>query len=167
MPRRLAGRLAQSSRAHCERWPNRARRSTVQVRMVANDEDLERLLTGLNRRFERAGDAGVYLVSMGPGQSPCALSISPPVLVAQVQVGPLPALGDRASVQYLRHLLQLNSSGLLHAAFALEGEQIVLTAALELQNLDSNELSAVLSDLDQALSEHVPELVALSQSLGA
>ena len=135
--------------------------------MVADNEDLEALLTGLNRRFELAGDAGVYLVSMGPGQSPCALSISPPVLLAQVQVGPLPKLSDRASVTYLRHLLQLNSSGLLHAAFALEADQIVLTAALELQNLNSNELSAVLSDLDQALSEHVPDLVALSQSLGA
>jgi hypothetical protein len=41
-----------------------------------------------------------------------------------------------------------------------------LTAALELQNLNSNELAAVLSDLEQALSEHVPDLVALSQSLG-
>jgi len=135
--------------------------------MVADNEDLEQLLTGLNRRFEVAGDAGVYLVSMSPGQSPCALSISPPVLLAQVQVGPLPKLSDRASAQYLRRLLELNSSGLLHAAFALDADQIVLTAALELQNLNSNELSAVLSDLDQALSEHVPELVALSQSLGA
>jgi len=135
--------------------------------MVADNEDLEQLLTGLNRRFEVAGDAGVYLVSMSPGQSPCALSISPPVLLAQVQVGPLPKLDDRASVKYLRRLLELNSSGLLHAAFALDADQIVLTAALELQNLNSNELSAVLSDLDQALSEYVPELVALSQSLGA
>ena len=135
--------------------------------MVADNEDLELLLTGLNRRFEQAGDAGVYLVSMGAGQSPCALSISPPVLLAQVQVGPLPQLSDRASVMYLRHLLELNSSGLLHAAFALDADRIVLTAALELQNLNSNELSAVLSDLDQALSEHVPALVALSQRLGA
>jgi hypothetical protein len=134
--------------------------------MIASNEDLEALLTGLHRNHEQAGNAGVYLVGMGPGQSPCALSISPPVLVAQVQVGSLPRLGDRALAQYLRRLLELNASGLLHAAFALEGEQIVLTAALELQNLDSNELAAVLGDLDMALSEHVPSLVALAQQLG-
>jgi hypothetical protein len=134
--------------------------------MVEHNEDLERLLTELHRRFELAGDSGVYLVGLGPGQSPCALSISPPVLLAQVQVGPLPVLSERASVTYLRRLLELNSSGLLHAAFALDKDKIILTAALELQNLNSNELAAVLSDLEQALSEHVPDLVALSQSLG-
>ena len=42
----------------------------------------------------------------------------------------------------------------------------MLTAALELQNLDANELAAVLGDLDMALSEHVPSLVALAQQLG-
>ena len=134
--------------------------------MIASNEDLDALLTGLNRNHELAGSAGVYLVGMGPGQPPCALSISPPVLVAQMQVGSLPRLGDRALAQYLRRLLELNASGLLHAAFALESDQIVLTAALELQNLDANELAAVLADLDMALSEHVPSLVALAQQLG-
>jgi hypothetical protein len=134
-------------------------------RMIASNEDLEGLLRGLQRHFEQAGD-GVYLIGMAEGQPPCALSISPPVLVAQMQVGPLPKLSDRASVQYLRRLLELNASGLLHAAFALEGDQLVLTAALELQNLDANELAAVLADLDMALGEHVPGLVALSHSLG-
>lgn len=134
--------------------------------MIASNEDLEGLLRGLHRNHEQAGSAGVYLVGMGPGQPPCALSISPPVLVVQMQVGSLPRLDDRALVQYLRRLLELNASGLLHAAFALEGAQIVLTAALELQNLDANELGAVLGDLDQALAEHVPSLVALAQQLG-
>jgi hypothetical protein len=135
-------------------------------RMIASNENLEGLLTSLHRHYEQAGSVGVYLVGMGPGQSPCALSISPPVLVAQLQVGPLPRLGDRESAQFLRRLLELNASGLLHTAFALEGDEIVLTAALQLQNLDANELAAVLSDFDMALSEHVPSLRALSQSLG-
>ncbi len=133
--------------------------------MIASNEDLEGLLTALQRNFEQAGD-GVYLIGMGAGQPPCAVSISPPVLEVQLQVGPLPKLNDKASARYLRHLLELNASGLLHAAFALEGEQIVLTAALELQNLDANELGAVLADLDMALGEHVPGLVSLLHELG-
>lgn len=134
--------------------------------MIASDEDLEALLRGLQRNFEQAGN-GVYLIGMGAGQPPCALSISPPVLVAQVQVGELPRFSsDGALAQYLRCLLELNASGLVHAAFALEGEQIVLTAALELQNLDANELAAVLADLDMALGQHVPGLVSLLHSLG-
>lgn len=134
--------------------------------MIASNEELEGHLARLNRSFERAEDADVFLVSMGPGQSPCALSISPPVLVAQVRVAEAPRGDDASSASFMRRLLELNASGLLHAAFAIESGQIVLTAALELQNLDLNELEAVLADLDMALSEHVPGLVALSKSLG-
>jgi hypothetical protein len=134
--------------------------------MISTNEDLEAHLSRLNRGFERAGDAGVLLVSMGPGQPPCALSISPPVLVAQVAVAKAPPGDDASSARFMRRLLELNASGLLHAAFAIEHGQIVLTAALELQNLDTNELEAVLADLDMALSGHVPGLVSLSKSLG-
>lgn len=134
--------------------------------MIASNEDLEGLLNRLNRGFERADDADVYLVSMGPGQSPCALNISPPVLVAQVSVAPAPEADDAGSARFMRRLLQLNASGLLHSAFAIEGSEVVLTAALELENLDANELEAVLSDLDMALSEHVPGLVSLAKNRG-
>jgi Zn-dependent protease with chaperone function len=134
--------------------------------MIASNEDLEGHLTRLNRSFERAEDAEVYLVAMGPGQPPCALNVSPPVLVAQVRVAEAPAADDAKSASFMRRLLEINASGLLHAAFAIEAGQIVLTSALELQNLDTNELEAVLGDLDMALSEHVPGLVSLAKSLG-
>ncbi|HWO11746.1 MAG TPA: CesT family type III secretion system chaperone, partial [Polyangiaceae bacterium] len=134
--------------------------------MIATNEDLEGHLTRLARGFERAEGGDVYLVSMGPGQPLCALSISPPVLVAQVRVAVAPPRDDAGSARFLRRLLELNAGGLLHAAFGIEGGQILLTAALELQNLDTNELEAVLGDLDQALAEHVPGLVSLSKSLG-
>jgi Putative bacterial sensory transduction regulator len=135
--------------------------------MIANNEDLAAALQRLNRSFEPAGDVGVYLVSMGPGQPPCALHLSPPVLVVQVEVAPVFELGDRERAQFFRRLLELNASGLLHAAFAIEADQIVLTAALPLENLDSNELEAVFGDLDMTLAEHVPALVELAKSLGA
>ena len=133
--------------------------------MIASNEDLEGHLTRLSRSFERADDADVFLVSMGPGQPPCALSVSPPVLVAQVRVAEAPRFDDAASARFMRRLLELNAGGLLHSAFGIESGQIVLTAALELQNLDTNELEAVLADLDVALAEHVPSLVSLSKSL--
>lgn len=112
----------------------------------------------LDRKFEALED-GTYLVSMGPGQPPAALRVAPPVVVFRVAIGALPSKGDaRAQGLMLRRLLELNSSGLLHAAYGLEGDEIVLNSALELQNMDLNELDAVLSDLDLALVEHVPEL---------
>ncbi len=133
--------------------------------MIANNEDLEALLRRLNKTFALAGD-GVYLVPVGAGQPPAALSIQAPVLELQVQVGQLPRGNAEGLVAYLKRLLEINAGGLLHAAFALEADDIVLTAALEIESLDANELEAVLSDMDVALSEHVPGLKVLSKSLG-
>ncbi|MET0413337.1 MAG: CesT family type III secretion system chaperone [Polyangiaceae bacterium] len=133
--------------------------------MIANNEDLEALLRQLNKTFSLAGQ-GIYLVPVGAGQPPAALSIQPPVLVLQVQVGQLPRGNADQLVSYLKRLLQINADGLLHAAFALDSDTIVLSAALEIESLDANELEAVLSDMDVALSQHVPELKQLSKSLG-
>ena len=130
--------------------------------MIATNQDLEGLLSRLDRGFEPAGEGGVYLVRMGRGLPPCALTLAPPVLAVQAQVGAAPPPGASGSEPLLRRLLELNATGLLHAAFAIEGKDIVLTAALELENLDLNELEAVLADVDMALSEHVPALRQLS-----
>jgi len=50
----------------------------------------------------------------------------------------------------------------VHAAYGVEGSTIVLSAALELKNLDLNELEAVLADLDMALANQVPKLREIS-----
>lgn len=130
--------------------------------MITTEADLEAQLQRLDRKFEPLG-GGTYLVSMGAGQPPCALKLAPPVLVAQAQVGSAPSLGEPGSAALLWRLLELNASGLLHAAFAIEGSAIVLTSALPLENLDLNELDAVLSDMDLALAQHVPQLRGLSR----
>ena len=124
--------------------------------MIQSNEDLEGYLLRLERRFERAED-GTYLLSMGADRPLVALRVAAPVLVAQVDIGQAPA-DDVAGAVLFRKLLVLNATALVHAAYGIEGEKIVLSAALELKNLDLNELEAVLADLDMALANQVPTL---------
>ncbi|MDF3066471.1 MAG: hypothetical protein K0R38_2072 [Polyangiaceae bacterium] len=124
--------------------------------MIRTSDDLEAQLGRLERRYERTPD-GTFIVAIGPNQPPAALLLVPPVLVVQVAIGPAPSDLAVAAPVY-KKLLELNASTLLHSAFGLENDQIVLAAALELDNLDLNELEAVLADIDVALSEHVPVL---------
>jgi len=124
--------------------------------MIQTGEDLEGYLVRLERRFERAED-GTYLVSVGADRPLVALLVAPPLLVAQVEIGLVPA-DDAAAAPFFRKLLELNATSLVHAAYGIEGERIVLSAALALQNLDLNELEAVLADLDMALATQVPTL---------
>jgi hypothetical protein len=130
--------------------------------MIRTSDDLEAQLGRLGRRYERTPD-GTFILSLGVNQPPAALLLVPPVLVVQVAVGTAPKNDVEAAPLY-KKLLELNASALLHAAFGLEGDQIVLAAALELDNLDLNELEAVLADIDVALSEHVPVLRSMVQS---
>ena len=124
--------------------------------MIQNNEDLEGYLLRLERRFERAVD-GTYLLSMGADRPLVALRVAAPVLVAQVDIGLAP-VDDAAAAPLFRKLLVLNATALVHAAYGIEGSSIVLGAALELKNLDLNELEAMLADLDMALANQVPTL---------
>jgi len=133
--------------------------------MIQSNEDLEGYLLRLERRFERAED-GTYLLYMGPDRPLVALRVAAPVLVAQVDIGQAPA-DDAAGAALFRKLLVLNATALVHAAYGLEGNTIVLSAALELKNLDLNELEAVLADLDMALANQIPTLRELASSASA
>ncbi|HEY8945693.1 MAG TPA: CesT family type III secretion system chaperone [Polyangiaceae bacterium] len=129
--------------------------------MVQTNEDLEAYLTRLERSFERIED-GTYVIKMGAGRPLVAARLAPPVLVLRVAIGSAPS----GSAALYRRLLELNATALLHAAYGLEGDRIVLASALELESIDLNELEAVLADIDLALAEHVPSLHELVKSQG-
>jgi hypothetical protein len=131
--------------------------------MARTNEHIETYLQKLERRFERLDD-GTYLVAGAPNQPPIALRVAPPVVVLQIPIGPAPRTETPLEARLFRRLLELNASDLLHAAYGLEGGEIVLGAALELDNLDLNEIEAVLADMDVALAEHVPALHDMVQN---
>jgi len=124
--------------------------------MIQSSEDLEGYLARLERPFERLGE-GTYVLTMGQGQPLVALRLEPPVLLVNVEIGGVPT-GTEASRELFKKLLELNANALMHAAYGLERERVVLSAALSLETLDLSELEAALADVELALSEHVPAL---------
>lgn len=136
--------------------------------MATSVEDLEAYLDRLGRRYERLPD-GTLVIGFGPGQPPLGLRVAPPVVLAQAEIGRCPpdTGPDAAQAATLyRRLLELNASDLVHASYGIEkhptGDRIILASAVELANLDLNELEAVLADMDIALAEHVSELRRLA-----
>jgi hypothetical protein len=124
-------------------------------------EDIENYLTQLGRTFDRQGHT--FLVSTGPTRAPVALHVADPVVVARVVIGSVPKDPGR-QLALLQQLLRYNATDLVHASYGLDQDgQIVLSGGQELENMDLNELSATLSDLDLALSSHVPKLRELAK----
>ena len=123
--------------------------------------DVEAYLGRLNRRFSAVeGQEGTFLIHSSDRMPPIALRVDPPLVVFRVHIGDAPKADH---VAFYRKLLELNARALVHSSFGLEGEQIVLSGALELENLDFNELEATLDELDMTMVQQVPVLSELSK----
>ena len=123
--------------------------------MPRTAEDVENYLLRLDRRFEN--DGGTIVIAGATHDTPIAMRVSPPIVVLRVKIGPVP-LDESRQTRLFRKLLQYNVTELFHVSYGIDGDTVVLTGALELENLDLNELEAVLSDVDMALTRHVPTL---------
>ena len=123
--------------------------------MPRTREDVETYLYQLDRRFE--DQHGTLLVSTGSGSPPIAIQVAPPIVVFRVTIGDVPA-DEAHRLRLYQQLLQHNASDLMHSSYGIEGNTVVLSGALALDNLDVNELEATLSDMDLALVRHVPGL---------
>ncbi len=129
--------------------------------MARTQRDIEAYLLSLGKSWDKLED-GTYVVHWGD-ETPTALRISGSLVVARVFIGDAPQSQVETEVRLYRRLLQLNASELVYCSYGLEGSHIVLSAALELENLDLNELEAVLADIELALVRHVAELRELSK----
>jgi hypothetical protein len=123
--------------------------------MARTADDIETFLNRLSRTFDRQEDT--FIISTGVDRPPIALQVADPVVVARVMIGAVPSDEKRRLALY-RQMLEFNVADLIHASYGLDGDQIVLSAGEELENVDENELAASLSDLDLALSHHIPKL---------
>jgi len=123
--------------------------------------DIEAYLGRLNRRFETVeGQDGTFLVRGADNMPPIAVRVDSPLIVFRVHIGDVPKT-DPAPL--FRKLLELNAKTLVHTSFGLEDDRIVLCNALELENLDFNEMEATLDEFDMTLAQQVPILSVLSK----
>jgi hypothetical protein len=87
---------------------------------------------------------------------------APPVVILRVRVMELPAEEPRRSELY-RQLLEYNASELVHGSYGLEGDHIVLTDTLELENLDYAEFESSFDSMTLALASHMGALASFRE----
>jgi hypothetical protein len=127
-------------------------------------KDVEAYLERMNRAYQSApGTSETFLVSSGENYPPVALRVDPPLVVLRVSIGAVPD----EPLELFRKMLQLNARELVHSSYGVADGHILLSSALELENLDYNELEAALDEIDLALAQQVPELSALSKNVAS
>lgn len=119
-------------------------------------EDIESYLARAEIPYEVVGDDGLWLVHDSSLGEKIAIKVAGSLLLLRVKVLELADVDDKGGLY--ETLLMLNATDLVHGSYGISEDSIVLTCTLEMENLDYNELQAVLDDFSLALANHYEKL---------
>jgi hypothetical protein len=129
---------------------------------MVSREDIENFLDRLTAEGVTYTEVEPGLWRVRPGGAldfDLVVTYAPPVVVLRTKVMDLPS--DERAHALARRLLELNATDLLHGAYGIERESVVLGEALELAHLDYEEFQASYESMTLALASHLRELASI------
>lgn len=131
---------------------------------MTSKEDLENFFVRMAADGVQSKEVGpnLWVLTAGPDTPEVAVQFNPPVVVLRVKVMQLGPNNQKAELY--RHLLELNATDLLHGSYGIDGDSIVLSDALELENLDFSEFQASYDSMMLALASHLQTLAPYRQA---
>ncbi len=117
-------------------------------------DDIESYLLRMDLPYEEIGQ-DTWMINSGQKDRNLVVRLAAPVAVFRSKIMDVPEKGHE---ELYRLLLELNITDLLHGAYGIEGNTVVLSDALELENLDFNEFQATLDDITLAVADHYSRL---------
>jgi hypothetical protein len=121
-------------------------------------EDIESFLLRLEQDSEEV-EPGMWLVQGGEHDVRLVIHHTPPLLLLRMKVMELPSDGKDCT-ELFRRLLELNAVDVVHGAYGIEENDVILSDTLELENLDFNEFQASVDSMQVALASHLDSLSA-------
>jgi hypothetical protein len=116
---------------------------------------IEQYLINLLVTYREVGKNLWLIDDQEHGLAGVAVMLDEPLVVFRVVV--MDAPGENR-LELFTKLLELNASDVVHGAYALEGDQIVLIDTLEYETMDYVEFRATLDAFSLALTQHYPLL---------
>lgn len=128
---------------------------------MVSREDLESYLLRMGVEYEEVDEA-MWMIKPTGNSATVGVSYSPPVLLLRLKVMELPNDSDEGRLApFFRKLLELNATDIVHGSYGIEGNEVVLSDALELQDLDFSELQSSFESMLYAATSHTPKLSEL------
>ena len=123
---------------------------------MADHAKIERFLHSLSLSYEDiVGEDTLIINDDEKGLENIVVILADPVVIVRVKVMTVP---DVNREQFFEQLLKLNQSDMIHGAYALEGEDIILLNTLVAETLDFEEFQATLDAIGLALAQHYQKL---------
>jgi hypothetical protein len=124
-------------------------------------EDLESFLIRMDLDYSEVAE-GMFVIRVEDGPQ-VVVHHSLPVLLVRLKVMDLPDRGDGLTDLY-RTLLELNATDIVHGAYGIEENELIISDTLELETLDFHELQASLESVQLAASGHAERIRALASA---
>jgi len=121
-----------------------------------NDDKLESYLLQMELPNEPLGDGTWVLSPESLRDNRIVVKVVDPIVLFTTPIFKVDEATPNRE-QLFRRLLELNEE-LLHCAYGLDGDQILLSGAHPLENLDYNEFQAMVDDISMSLDRHLDEL---------
>lgn len=129
--------------------------------MITRD-DLESYLIRMDLDLQEVEESMWILKTGDDGIAPVVVNYAPPVVLLRMKVMDLPQPADDTRLApFYRRMLEMNATDIVHGSYGIEGEEVVLSDALELETLDFAELQSSYESLSMAATTQVPELAAI------
>jgi Tir chaperone family protein CesT len=112
--------------------------------------DIQAYLLNMNMEYEEPREGTWVLSAVDSGQN-LAITLAGPVIVFRVKVMEIPRHNRE---ELFRTLLELNATEMMHGAYGIEGDAVIIADALQLENLDYNEFAATVDDITLAVASH-------------
>ncbi len=122
---------------------------------MADSAKIENFLLSLSLTYEEVDDQTWVIDDDERGLENVVVILADPVVIIRVKVMAAPAARRE---QFFEQLLRLNQSDMIHGAYALEGDDVILLNTLVRETLDLEEFQATLDAIGLALAQHYPLL---------
>lgn len=116
---------------------------------------LESYLINLDLSYESVDDNSWVISDSEKGLENVVVIVEEPLIIVRVAVMKVP---DRGREELFETLLKLNGSDILHGAYALENDTVILIDTLNFDTVDFEEFQATLDAVGLALAQHYPIL---------
>ena len=122
---------------------------------------VESFLINLDITFEQIEGSGWVVNDEEKGLESVAIIAAEPLVVFRVNVMDVP---DDNREEFYKTLLELNAAELVHGAYAIENDEVLLVDSLEYGTMDIEEFQASLDAIGLALAQHYEILSSYRKS---
>jgi len=119
------------------------------------ENKIEQYLIDLKYSFQEVNPDFWLLDDTEHGLEGVAVMYDDPLVIVEVQVMDAPR---QKREEFFAKLLELNAGEMIHGAYGLDGDKVVIIETLEYETMDYSEFRAALDAISLALTQHYPIL---------